>query len=58
MNSKILTNEERRRLKRWLTSGEEDQVLRNLFKRLRKSIPDACDERMRLTPDFIDSISF
>lgn len=39
MNSKILSTEERRRLKKWLKDGEEDQTVKNLFTRLRKSMP-------------------
>jgi len=39
MNSKILSIEERRRLKKWLIDGEEDQAAKNLFTRLRKSMP-------------------
>jgi hypothetical protein len=39
MNSKILSIEERRRLKKRLKDGEEDQTVKNLFTRLRKSMP-------------------
>lgn len=44
MRSYILTEEEQNRLKTWIETGKEDQTTRNLFTKIRTSLPRLQDD--------------
>ena len=44
MREYIFTEDDRRRLTRWLETGEEDQVTRNLFVQIRRSVPSLAED--------------
>ena len=42
----ILTEDDRRRLNRWLETGEEDKTPNNLFTTMRRSLPTLRDDML------------
>ncbi len=44
MKDHILTDNDRRKLKKWIQTGQETQKTRNLFTDLRKSLPRLKDD--------------
>ena len=46
MRAYILTEDDRRRLRRWLETGEEDKTLRNLFTTMRRCLPTLRDDML------------
>ncbi|MCK4399669.1 hypothetical protein KAV46_01685 [Candidatus Bathyarchaeota archaeon] len=44
--SYILTEDDRRRLRNWLETGEEDKTLKNLFTKMRRSLPTLRDDML------------
>ena len=49
MRSYILSEVERKRLKNWVETGEEDQTTRNMFTRIRITLPLLIDDILLIT---------